>query len=255
MNLEPTPETAEAAVEPTSLWSKMFNILAAPGEVFDEIRRLPAANANWLVPAVLSCVVGLVFTTVMLAQPDLIAEITKAQEAAMDKQVAAGAMTEAQAEKTVETIRGVTKIMMPVMAVVGTFVYIAMIALLLWLLMAKIFKAGVSVMKAFEITGLSSVIGILGGLVTLCIVLIKGTMVAAPNAALFLETFDPTNPVHQVLGALNVFTLWFMAVLAVGVSRQTGRSFGASAGWIFGSWLVVRGLSIVGSVFLSRMQA
>lgn len=239
---------------PTSLWGRLFNVFAAPGEVFEELKGRPASHANWLVPAVLGCLMGLFFVGVILSQPDLFSEIIGAQEAGMEKQVAAGNMTEQQAADALEMVRGVTRIMMPIMAVVGTFFSMIFFALLVWLLAAKILKGDVSFMKALEVVGLSWMIGILGGLVTLCLVLIKGTMAAGPSAAFFLETFDPASSMHQLMATANIFTVWHLAILSTGVSKVTGRSFGLAAGWIFGAWLIVGGGWAVISALLARMQ-
>ena len=67
-----------------------------------------------------------------------------------------------------------------------------------------------------EPVGLAGMINVLGGLMTMFVVLLKGNVAAAPNAALLLDSFDPANVSHQLLDALNIFTIWFMLVLAIG---------------------------------------
>ena len=263
MNADHPSELTTAApesVEPTSVWSKMFSIFAAPGEVFEEIRNTKPATANWLVPTLLSCLVGIVFSVVVLSQPDILAASSQQQEAQFQKSVDAGKMTLQQMEQRME---GMQKIFTPALmmsigitfSLVGPFVFLFILAALSWLLAAKVFKGRVNFMKAFELVGLAGMINVLGGLLTMFVVLLKGDLNAAPNAALLLDSFDPANVSHQLLGALNIFTIWFMLVLAIGVSRVTGRSLGGAAGWIFGFWLVVRGVMAVGSVALAKLQS
>ena len=45
---------------------------------------------------------------------------------------------------------------------------------------------------------------------------------------------------HLSLAAFNLVTLWYIAVLAIGLARLSGASFVKAAIWIFGLWAVLR---------------
>jgi hypothetical protein len=255
--LEPTE--IEIAV-PSSLWSRLFNVYAAPGEVFEELREARTAHSNWVVPLFLSIAMGIVFSVVVFSQPDIIVGLASQQEAALEARVEAGKMTREQADQALVgmerfTSPGLMMLFGSIGSVVGAVVFFVVVALLLWLLMAVIFKGGVSASKAFELAGLAGMIFVLGSLLTMTLVLLRGDLQADLNAALFLERFDPASFTHQLVAAVNAVTLWYLAVLCVGVGRLTSRPFGMTAIWILGFWAVVRGSIAFVSAWWAQVQA
>jgi hypothetical protein len=172
-----TTETETAA--PASLGSRLFNVFAAPGEVFEELRDARPAHSNWVVPLLLSVVMGIVFSLVVFSQPDIVAGITSQQEAALEARVEAGKMTREQADQALVgmerfTSPGLMMLFGSIGSVVGGVVFFILVALLLWLLMTAILKGGVSAAKAFELAGLAGMIFVLGSLLTMTLVLLRG---------------------------------------------------------------------------------
>jgi hypothetical protein len=60
-------EETESPAEPSSLFGRLFNMFAAPGELFDELRQSKPAHSNWVVPLLLSMVVGVLFSIVVFS--------------------------------------------------------------------------------------------------------------------------------------------------------------------------------------------
>jgi len=59
MENTPTPLPVADVQQPaSSLGGRLVNMFAAPGDVFEEIRTSTPSSANWLVPLLLSCLVG-----------------------------------------------------------------------------------------------------------------------------------------------------------------------------------------------------
>jgi hypothetical protein len=98
-------------------------------------------------------------------------------------------------------------------------------------------KAPLPYMKGVELTGLVGMIDVLDAIVRTLLILVMGSIFATPSLALFLPQFDPQNPVHGLLAAINIMTLWGLVVLAVGLARLSGRGFGKAAFCVFGIWL------------------
>ena len=63
----PPPETAPS--EPSSLTDRLTNVIAAPGEVFPEIKNAPVRSSNWLVPLILACIATVIYVSVAFSQP------------------------------------------------------------------------------------------------------------------------------------------------------------------------------------------
>jgi len=88
--------------------------------------------------------------------------------------------------------------------------------------------------------GLCTMIGVLGGVVTLLVIVATGNMYMTLSPALLVRDFNMENKVHLLLASLNAITIWYIGVLSVGLSKLTGRSFGAAALWLYGGWIVLR---------------
>src|ERR1035438_9755931 len=56
---------------PMSFTARLLNVFAIPGEVFETVRASRICVANWLLPALLSAVVGALTISVILSQPSV----------------------------------------------------------------------------------------------------------------------------------------------------------------------------------------
>src|ERR1039457_44708 len=89
----PTPATPPMPPPATSLGARLLNVFASPAEVFEEVRTAPSTVANWLVPTLLSALVGLVACLLIFSQPAIVQQLHEQQAKAIDQQVKAGKMT------------------------------------------------------------------------------------------------------------------------------------------------------------------
>src|SRR4051812_13913953 len=95
----PIPETTPAAPVPAMpLVSRLLNIFADPGEVFERVKSGPASAANWLVPALISTVVGIISAIVIFSQPGITQKMHEQQVQEIEKRVQAGLMKQADAD-------------------------------------------------------------------------------------------------------------------------------------------------------------
>jgi hypothetical protein len=204
-----------------SAFSRMFNVLAAPGEVFAEIKDRPVEHSNWLMPAVIWAVLGSVLAFLLFSQPWAISDLTKAQEKAIEKQVALGKMPQATADQAIDGLRRYMPAVMKIMGVVVTCIYAFALpffwAAIMVFFVNTLFKGDVDYMKAAEAAGLASVIYLVGGVVATLVSFATGRL-ASFSPAFFLSDFDLSNRAHLALAALNPFYLWFLAVIAVAIS-------------------------------------
>lgn len=241
----------------SSLMSRLMNVFAAPGEVFEEVKSSPPSTANWFVPVLLSCVVGVTYVMVVFSQPAIQQQLRDQQEKKLSQRVEKGKMTAEQADQARKGIEAmgskmdiIVKVSGSAGAVATSFVWVFVIGLVLMLLGKLAFKSPVAYMKAVETAGLAGMITVLGGIIGMLLAVGMGSMMATPSPALFIGDFDPSNKVHLSLASLNVITLWYVAVLSVGLSRLSGASFAKSAAWLYGLWLLLRvGAVLLGSAF------
>jgi hypothetical protein len=230
METIPTIPDPESNPPQTSIGSRLLNVFASPGEVFDEVKNSRPSTANWLVPALIYVGVGVISAFVIFSQPAIIQQIHDQQEKIMDQQVQAGKLTQAQADQALAVIDKFTGPSMMIVfgcvgALVGSGIHILWWAFILWLMGQWFLKIKFPFIKAVEIAGLTTMILVLGAVVTVLLTVITGRLGMTPSLALLVSHFDLKNKTHLLLGAVNVFNFWQVGVAACGLSRVTGAPF------------------------------
>ena len=246
-----TPDPQPAAAQPptTSLAGRLMNVIAAPGEVFEEINSTPPRTANWLIPVIIYALVGVCSVCIMFAQPAIRQVIHEQQVKAYDQLVQQGKMSQAQEDQVLQMM---DKFMGPTMLsaigsvsmVIYSFVSLFGWALVLWLAGRWFLKSKFGYMKILEVAGLSSIIIVLGMVIGTLLTAILGRLYAGPNLALLVADFDPKNRIHLLLGAANVIYFWHTGVLAIGLAKLSGRSMTGSFAVVFGFWVLIELLLI-----------
>lgn len=242
-------EQGNDAAPSTSLAARMFNVYATPGDVFEEVAAAKPSTANWLAPTLLSCLAAVAFVLVAFSQPAILQQVREQQDKVFQKNVAAGKMTQSQAEQAQKFLDKmgptVTKVTGSIGAVLAGFAWVFAAALVLWLIGRWVCKAQFPYLKAVEVAGLAGMITALGTLVAMLLAVARGNLAMTPGPALFLREFDVTNKTHLMLSSLNIMTLWYVGVLAMGLARLSRASFGRAACWLYGLWAGSRLLVIL----------
>ena len=241
---QPPPILETPGAPSTSLLSRLTNVFVAPGEVFDEIKSSKPTAANWSVPFVLAMIVGVIYTLVVFSQPAIIQQMQQAQEKKFEEMVASGKMTQADADKAIAALQkimgpGLMKIMGCAGAIVVTAAFLFLAALIFWAVGRRALHGNFSYMKAVEAVGVASMINVVGTIVAMLLAVIYGNMMMTLGPALLVSHFDAANKVHRVLSALNVTSLWCVAVSSIALARFTGARFAKAALWLFGIWAVL----------------
>jgi hypothetical protein len=113
------------------------------------------------------------------------------------------------------------------------------VSLLLWLAGKYMMAMPGGYKKMLEVFGLASLIGVLGSIITLLLMNVMNSFYASPSGALLvLDSFDSANKMHRLLSSLNIFTVWEMAIVGLGMSRISGKSVGTGMGISLGLWAV-----------------
>jgi hypothetical protein len=245
------PPTGAAPPEPSSLSDRLTNVIAAPGEVFEEIKLAPVRTSNWLVPLVLSCLVTVAFICLAFSQPAILQGLQDQREHAMQKKVAAGKMTRAQADQVSEaTERFLTPSVMKIFGSGGVILAcvsgLFLMSAGIWLGLKCCTGARLNYMKVVEICGLALVIDIPQKIIRIALVSWKANLLATVSPTLFLANASAANRAHVFLSMIDVVDFWWLAVLSLGVSKVAPIRYRTAAFLTFGLWFVFR---IIGSLF------
>jgi hypothetical protein len=222
----------------------MTDVFISPSEVFDEVKMSPPNHANWIWPLVAAIIVGIVYVMVIFSQPAVLQTMKDAQDKKIQHMVAKGKITQDAADKMRENFEKVAtpellKAIWIAITIVGNLISLFLTAAVVWLIGRFAFRAYFDYMKSVEVVGLALMITVVGGIVKLLLDVIYGSASMSAGPVLFVKHFDPENKVHLLLAALSVTSLWYVAVLAVGLARLSGTSFWKAAAWMFGLWVVL----------------
>jgi Yip1 domain len=242
METVPANPDLESKPNSTTIWSRLVNIFAVPGEVFEEVKNSAPRTSNWLVPAVIYIAVGIISALVIFSQPAIVQQIRDQQAKLMDQQVQAGKLTQAQADQALtvmDKFAGPPMLMVfgCVGAVFGSFVHIFWWAFILWLMAQAVLKIKIPFLKAAEIAGLITMIVALGAVFAVLLTVMLGRLGATLSLALLLGNFDMKNKMHLLLAAVNIFSFWQIGVTACGLSRVTGAPFAKALLCVAVYWL------------------
>jgi len=228
------------------LAARLLNVFAIPGEVFEVVKASRISIGNWVLPMLLSAVVAVLTALALVSQPTLQKQMHarfEQQVKALQDQVKAGKVKQADADRTVAWTRFIIE--PPMLRVLGgtlaAAIGIARVfwwAFVLWLLGRLFLKAQLNYLKTLEAAGLALMISVLGGLVTLLLMVNLPKLFAAPGLSLAVSDFDAMQKSPLLLGAAYVFSFWLIGVLSVGLARLAGVPFLRAAWFIFAVWVM-----------------
>jgi hypothetical protein len=256
MDAQPIPSSPEPPSEPSSLTDRLANVIVAPGEVFAEIKNVPVRASNWLVPLILACVATAIYMSVAFSQPPILRAMQEQREAAVQKQVSAGKITQAQAEQaTAMTEKMFTPAVMKMFGAGGAVLAMAaglfLMAAAIWLALKYCTPGPLDYMKVVEICGLALVIDVPQKVLRLWLVLWKQNLMATASPVLFLANPSSTNRTHVFLSMIDLIDFWWLAVLSLGLSKVASLRYRTAAFIAFGVWF---GFRIVAALLTPSQQ-
>lgn len=197
----------------------------------------------------------LALTTVAIAILTAAPMTTKAgQEAALETQVAQmeafgvevneemyAQMEQGMGRAAYTTAAGVL-VMAPLMAVI--------IAGILFAVFNAAMGGEASFKQVFTVIVHAGVISVLGQLFTAPVNFVRGTMGSATNLAVLLPMVDEKSFVGRLLGMIDLFVIWYVIVLAIGLGVLYRRRTQPIAMTLLGAYAVI---ALVFAAVMSRM--
>jgi len=160
----------------------------------------------------------------------------------IDDAVAKGSMTAQQAEQAAQFMRP-DSMMFRIQSMVGvvlvTPIALFLLSLVYWLLGKWGMSATAPYMKVVEVVGLTFFISILETIVTTLLQYGMDSLFAGPNLALFVaDQYDLQNKLHVALSKVNVFTIWDLTVVSIGLSKLFQRHLPKVLVLVFALWII-----------------
>ena len=227
----------------TSLAARLLNVFAAPGQVFDEVKTTPLTPLNWLVPMLISAVLGVLAAVLIFSQPAMVRQLHEQWSQSAAQLVKDGKLKPADAEELNALadkvlVPRILQVLFSTAAVVGSVLRVFWWAFLLWLGARIFLQVRVGYLKAAEMAGLATMISVLGVIATLLLVANVGKVFSTPGEVLTAGDLAAQKDSPVLLGTLNVFAFWFIGVMSSGLSRLAEVSFGRAMFLVLGCWLL-----------------
>ncbi len=242
MEEQSAPSVSQAAPEASTLGSRLFNVFSSPGEVFAGLKGAQKSSGNWVVPVLLGIVVSVVFMLVVFGRPSIQQQMIDTQRAQFEKQIQAGKMTQEQAD-TAEQFSRPGSVMFTLFGSIGagvmTVIMVLLVALIYWLIGKFVFKAPLGYGTSLEAVGLAYMTMVLGSVISILTILALDSMYATPSLALLIGQFDVNNGLHKFLSQMNIFTIWFVVLLGISLTKLADASAAKAMIWVFGLFLVI----------------
>jgi hypothetical protein len=227
---------------------RIIGVLFSPDATMASIARRP----DWVVPLVLLLITALAAGVIMAPRIDFGAATREAMEQNKD-------VSQDQVDKAVKITNTMGKIftyLAPVLSLIGLLVIAGV-----FLLAFRLFGGEGDFKQAFSVTCYSSVPSIIKSVVTLIIILAKGSIIPAQQLATLVRSNlgfladMKTNPMaFALLSSFDIFSVWFLALMIIGFAYVSRLSKAKSAVIIISLWLVVLLLKLIGPA-LQAMRA
>ncbi len=243
------PSGAEPAA-PLSFLQRCAGVFFSPRETFADIARRP----DFIGPLVISILASLGLTETMLARIG----IERIVRMSIERSTRASSMSPQQIEQAVDQGAKVGAVLAHLGGLLGPAVVLLVIAGLGLLILNAIFGAQLNFASVFAVTCYANLVGLLGAMMAVTVILFGDPEHFNPqnpmpsNLGFFLNPVETSKPLMALAGSLDLFTVWFMALLGIGLSEATGRTVKALSIFLsyLGLWLVwvlaKMGLSLLG---------
>jgi len=227
------PEAAQK-----SLAARLIGVILSPGDTFRSI----VAHPTWL---------GALLTVVLVVAGGNFALLSTevGQAALLDQQIRTAeawgqTVTEAQQQKMEEMLP-----MMRYMTLGSTIVMAPVITFALAGLLFAVFNAGLGggarYKEVLAVVAHAGAITILATLFTLPLNYARESLASPTNLAVFAPFLDEGSLAARFLGMIDLFLVWWVVVLAIGLAVLYKRVTGPVAFWMLGAYVGIAAIIAV----------
>jgi len=225
----------QAAISP---FGRIIGVLFSPKATFEDIAHKP----SWLLPVLISTVLGIASTVVLNQRMDWRDYITQQ----MEKSPRAANMPAEQKEKQVEISAKVTVYIVYLAGAIGSVCFAVIVGAVMMLAYNLVAGAGASFSQSLGIAAHSLVVGVVSTPIFLLVLLLrpKGTIDPENPVATNLAAFLPEESAKWLLTlckSIDVFTIWMLLLIAIGFAAVNPKKLKGGKAYVvaFSVWGVV----------------
>jgi len=233
MDVIRTPETASPP-QPEPLLTRIWLVLTEPGRAFASI----AAAPRWVGAALIVLLAGVITAEVTMPY---------AMEARREAILSSDRLTAEQAERALNQFSVddglVPRLVTGVFAFIGQGLFMLIVAGVL-LFGGNFLLGGDSDFRTvLAVTAHAWLVTVVKSVIVVPLMLAKGSMSVATSLQILLPTEQWTTPLGVLLGATDLFSLWMLALLVIGLAAAYSFSRGKVAALVVTFYVLATGVS------------
>ena len=241
----PRPEQPPEEAARLGPFQRLTGVLFSPGETFADVNRKPTYIAPIIIGMVLALAASVVFS--MRVKVDW-ERITRDRIRTAVEKTGGSMPPEEQIQQQVNITKMIGKVF-PVIAVIGTPIYYAILAGI-FALALMIAQTQTTFKKILSVVSWSAAsTSLVGTIVTSASLMVRDTegidpskpeSISTTNLAAFLPS-GTARPLSALAASLDVFTIWFLILLTIGFAAIAGSrrvTTGKTGSIVFGLWIL-----------------
>lgn len=229
---------------------KLVGVFSEPASTFQGISKVGVKTSDWLIPLLVVIVISIISHVVMLNNPaikySMMEEQMSAVEERLDDMVESGQMSEEQKEQQLQQTRnfmenqGGTQIIFSAIGIIiFTFIMFFIVSGVFFAVSKFGLKGDGDYKSAMAAYGLPHYIIVVQVIVMVILAFVFDRFLQGTSVAAILDS-DKTTFAGWVFSKLDVFSIWFYGVVAVGFAKMfKAESYGKYFAMVFGLWLGV----------------
>lgn len=226
-----SPSGVVYAAPSGGLFRRIAGVVISPIETFREI----VARPSWPAPLVVIGFVSIVTTAAITSRIDL-------TRAAREQLEARGGLSLSQIEQGVRVAAFLQRFTAAFIVVLLPFLFVLIAGILV--LVCRMAGGKATFRQSFAVTVYAWIPQILKAVIVAALLMPRGVLTVAEPELVFrsnLAFLRPGDPVWTpVLASVDIFSLWTLGLVAVGMSAAGGITFSRMARWLVPLWAVSR---------------
>lgn len=247
----PNPETEPEEDEDLeqSHTDKLVGLFTEPGDTFKTLANFAPKTVDWIIPLLVLSIVSVIAFGVQMSNSQVEYEFIEKQmpkiEEGIQENIDSGTITEDQADTQRNFIR--KSIVISTYAAKFFIPWVmTLISALVYLLLAKYVNGGQGTYKASLVAlSLPAYILMLGAITTAILTLATGAFYQSVNLSELLS-MDADSTVGKLLMLVDVFMIWYFAVVSLAYAKIFGgKGVVSYIAIVFGFWLIISAIFIL----------
>ncbi len=206
-----------------SFVGRLIGVYLSPGETFADVAQRP----DFIIPLIIMVVLSLAGTEAFIAKIGMEPVIRWA----LEHSSRTASMPPDQMEQTITRVVAFQSIFARVGSVLAVPIMALIVALVGWVAVKSIYGLEMKFKTAFSIAAYAGLVGIINAVMTIVLIFFGDPEHAISNPqnlspsclGFFLNPADTSKPLLAFAGSLDVFTIWYLALLGLGFSAGTAR--------------------------------